>query len=110
MLLSPLYLASRRFPADRIRGEQGRSRLPAPVAGETLEGEPNARIRLVGLPRGARGRIDEGDIMLWIIGGGLLLLWLVGFAGQVGGAFIHLLLVAAVLVFAWHYGTGRRTV
>ncbi len=48
--------------------------------------------------------------MLWIIGGGLLLLWLVGFAGQVGGAFIHLLLVAAVIVFAWHFMTGRRTV
>jgi hypothetical protein len=48
--------------------------------------------------------------MLWLIGGGLLLLWLVGFTGHVGGAFIHLFLVAAMIVFAWHYVTGRRTI
>lgn len=48
--------------------------------------------------------------MLCIIGGGLLLLWLVGFTGQVGGSFIYLLLVAALIMFAWHYITGRRAV
>jgi hypothetical protein len=74
------------------------------------KGAPDATIRLAGLPRGARGRIDEGDIMLWIIGGGLLLLWLVGFTGQVGGAYIHLFLVAALILFARHYVTGRRNV
>jgi hypothetical protein len=110
MLLSALCLASHPFLVAQIRGEQRRSPLPAPAAGEDFQGERDSTISLASLRRGARGRSEEGDIMLWLIGGGLLLLWLVGFAGHVGGAFIHLFLVAAMIVFAWHYVTGRRTI
>jgi hypothetical protein len=48
--------------------------------------------------------------MLWTIGGILLLLWLFGLIGHVGGSVIHLLLVIAVFVFVAHYLTRRRTV
>lgn len=48
--------------------------------------------------------------MLWTIGGILVLLWLFGFIGHVGGALIHLVLVAAVIVFVANYLRGRRAV
>jgi uncharacterized protein DUF5670 len=48
--------------------------------------------------------------MLWTIGGILVLLWLFGFMSHVGGALIHLVLVAAVVVFVVHFLRGRRTV
>jgi len=48
--------------------------------------------------------------MLWIIGGILALLWLFGFMSHVGGSLIHLVLVAAVVVFVANYLRGRRTV
>jgi hypothetical protein len=37
--------------------------------------------------------------MLWTIIGILVVLWLLGFALSIGGALIHLLLVAALVVF-----------
>ena len=48
--------------------------------------------------------------MLWTIGGILALLWLFGFMSHVGGSLIHLVLVAAVVVFVANYLRGRRTV
>ena len=48
--------------------------------------------------------------MLWTIGGILALLWLIGFTSHVGGSLIHLVLVAAVVVFVMNYLRGRRTV
>jgi hypothetical protein len=48
--------------------------------------------------------------MLWTIVGILVLLWLLGFIGHIGGAFIHLLLVVAVVVFVINLLTGRRVV
>jgi hypothetical protein len=48
--------------------------------------------------------------MLWTIVGILVLLWLLGFATQVGGGLIHLILVVAVIVFVANLLTGRRTV
>jgi hypothetical protein len=48
--------------------------------------------------------------MLWTIVGILVLLWLLGFIGHIGGAFIHLLLVVAVVVFVINLLTGRRAV
>lgn len=48
--------------------------------------------------------------MLWTIIGILVLLWLLGFLTHVGGAFIHLILVVALVVFVVNLLTGRRTV
>ena len=49
--------------------------------------------------------------MLWTILIVLLVLWLLGaFAFSVGGSFIHLLLVIAVIVLLFKLFTGRRAV
>ena len=48
--------------------------------------------------------------MLWTILAILLVLWLVGVLAEVGGAFIHLLLVVALIVFIFNLVSGRRTV
>jgi len=49
--------------------------------------------------------------MLWTIFAILLILWLLGFGYHIGGAFVHLLLVAAVLaliVNIWRPNTLHR--
>ena len=48
--------------------------------------------------------------MLWAICGILIFLWLFGFIGHVGGALIHLVLFAAVIVLVANFLRGRRTV
>lgn len=48
--------------------------------------------------------------MIWTIIAVLVVLWLLGFIGQVGGGFIHLLLVLAAIVFIYNMLTSRRTV
>jgi Family of unknown function (DUF5670) len=48
--------------------------------------------------------------MLWTILVILLVLWLLGLLAHVGGAFIHLLLVVALVVFLINLLSGRRTV
>jgi hypothetical protein len=48
--------------------------------------------------------------MLWTIFAVLLILWLLGFSFHVGGALIHLLLVAAVIALIFNLVTGRRAV
>ena len=48
--------------------------------------------------------------MLWTIIGVLVVLWLLGFIGHVGGALIHFLLVAAVVVVIFQLLSGRRRV
>jgi hypothetical protein len=40
----------------------------------------------------------------------LLVLWLLGFLGHVGGGMIHLLLVIAAIVLVINLVSGRRTV
>jgi len=45
---------------------------------------------------------------LWTIVVILLVLWLLGFIGNIGGGLIHLLLVIAVIVVAYNLITGRR--
>jgi hypothetical protein len=40
-----------------------------------------------------------GTTVLWTILVILLVLWLLGLVGSIGGAFIHLLLVLAIIVF-----------
>ncbi len=48
--------------------------------------------------------------MLWTILVILLVLWLLGLLAHIGGAFIHLLLVVALVVFVINLLSGRRTV
>jgi hypothetical protein len=48
--------------------------------------------------------------MLWTILVILLVLWLLGFLGHVGGGMIHLLLVVAAIVLVINLVSGRRTV
>ncbi len=48
--------------------------------------------------------------MLWAIIAILIILWLLGFGFHVAGAFIHLLLVIAVIVLIIQLVTGRRAV
>ena len=48
--------------------------------------------------------------MLWTIFVILLILWILGFSFHVMGAFIHLLLVIAVVVLIIQLITGRRAV
>ena len=50
----------------------------------------------------------ERNIMLWTIVVILLVLWLLGFIGHVGGGLIHLLLVIAVVVVIINLIQGRR--
>jgi hypothetical protein len=46
--------------------------------------------------------------MLLTIAAILVVLWLLGFLGHVGGDLIHLLLVVALVVFIWNMIAGRR--
>lgn len=48
--------------------------------------------------------------MLWIFFVILLLLWVFGFGFNIAGGFIHLLLLAAFVLFLIHVLGGRRTV
>jgi hypothetical protein len=47
--------------------------------------------------------------MLWTIIVILLVLWLLGFLGHIAGAFIHILLVIAVIVLIYNLLAGRST-
>lgn len=53
---------------------------------------------------------EGGTIMLWTLLVVLLVLWLLGFIGHVGGGLIHLLLVVAVIVLIINLVSGRRAV
>jgi len=46
--------------------------------------------------------------MLWTIIALLVVLWLLGLLGHIGGALIHLLLVIAAVVLIFQLITGRR--
>jgi len=48
--------------------------------------------------------------MLWTIVGILLVLWLLGFALNVAGGIIHILLVVALVVGLYQLFTGRKLV
>jgi uncharacterized membrane protein len=50
------------------------------------------------------------QIMLWTILVIVLVLWLLGFIGSVGGGLIHLLLVVAVVILVLQLLSGRRAV
>jgi hypothetical protein len=46
--------------------------------------------------------------MLWTIVALFLILWLLGFSFSIGGGFIHLLLVVALVVFIFNLVSSRR--
>jgi hypothetical protein len=46
--------------------------------------------------------------MLWTIVAVILLLWLLGFSFSIGGSLIHLLLVAALILFVVDLLNSRR--
>ena len=46
--------------------------------------------------------------MLWAIIVILLVLWVLGLVGSIGGSLIHVLLVAAVIVLIYQLVAGRR--
>ena len=48
--------------------------------------------------------------MLWTIFVILLVLWLLGMFGDVGGGLIHLLLVVAVILLIFNLMSGRRRI
>jgi K+-transporting ATPase A subunit len=56
------------------------------------------------------GYQQRRERMLWTILVILLVLWLIGFLGHIGGGLIHLLLVIALIVFIINLVSGRRAV
>ncbi|MDA4125115.1 MAG: lmo0937 family membrane protein [Thaumarchaeota archaeon] len=48
--------------------------------------------------------------LFWTVAIILVVLWLFGFIGGVGGELIHLLLIVAVIVVAYRLFTGRNVV
>lgn len=48
--------------------------------------------------------------MLWTIFITLLALWVIGFALDIAGGLIHLLLVIAGIILIWNLLSGRRSV
>jgi len=46
--------------------------------------------------------------MLWTVIVVLVVLWLLGFIGNIGGGLIHLLLAIALIVFIYNLIVGRR--
>ncbi len=52
----------------------------------------------------------QGDKeMLWTIIGVLVVLWLIGFIGHIGGGLIHILLIIAAIVLVYNLIAGRRS-
>lgn len=47
--------------------------------------------------------------MLWTIVAVLIVLWLLGFIGNIGGGLIHILLVLALILVLYNLLAGRRT-
>jgi hypothetical protein len=57
----------------------------------------------------SRELIARKGIMLWTILVIILVLWLLGFIGSIGGAAVHLLLVLAVIVLLAQLLGGRSS-
>ncbi len=55
-------------------------------------------------------KTNERGEMLLLIAGILIVLWLLGFIGHIGGGFIHILLVIAAIVIIYHFLRGHRAV
>ncbi|MBM7621653.1 hypothetical protein JOC95_003542 [Bacillus tianshenii] len=48
--------------------------------------------------------------MLWTVFAVLIVLWILGFAMEIGGGLIHILLVLALLAIVFNLFAGRRRV
>ena len=48
--------------------------------------------------------------MLLIIAGILIVLWLLGVIAHIAGAFIHIVLIIALIVVIYHFMTRRKSV
>jgi hypothetical protein len=48
--------------------------------------------------------------ILWFIVAVIVVLWLLGFLFQIGGWFIHLLLIIAAVIILYNLFVGRRAV
>lgn len=48
--------------------------------------------------------------MLWTIIGILIILWILGFAFEIGGGLVHILLVIALIVLIFRLVTGNKGV
>jgi uncharacterized membrane protein YtjA (UPF0391 family) len=63
------------------------------------------------IPTSAAGHVArEEKPMLWTLIVLLLVFWLLGFAFDVAGGIVHVLLVIAVVLFLVNLLSGRRTV
>lgn len=51
---------------------------------------------------------QKGTDMLWTVAVILIILWLAGLVGNVGGDLIHIVLVVALVVIALNFLQGRR--
>jgi 4-hydroxybenzoate polyprenyltransferase len=60
-------------------------------------------------PHYSRKNIKEGAGMIWTIIGILVVLWLIGLLGHIGGGLIYILLVIALVVFIYDMLARRRT-
>ena len=59
--------------------------------------------------RQQKGLTRMGTILWWIIAI-IVIFWLLGMIGSIGGSLIHLLLVVALLLLIYNLITGRRAV
>lgn len=59
-------------------------------------------------PMASRRFQDYSSSMLYTIVVVLIILWLLGFIGHIGGGLIHLLLIIAVIVLLFNVISGRR--
>jgi hypothetical protein len=104
---------ARHAPAAGLRRSIARS--AAARADERLLGTAgthrakDVHVRRRKAPQGGTEPIEERT-MLWTIIAILLVLWLLGLIGQVGGGLIWLLLVIAAIVLVFQLLSGRRAV
>ena len=70
----------------------------------------NVRCEPMAALASAARSIAEVSIMLWTILVIVLVLWLLGLIGSVGGGLIHLLLLVAAVILVVQLLSGRRAV
>jgi uncharacterized membrane protein YtjA (UPF0391 family) len=92
------------------RPRTGRRHLPSLSAVRLRLGVAEPRGTRVDIRSGAGKVAREEKPMLWTLIVLLLVFWLLGFAFNVAGGIIHVLLVIAVVLFLVNLLTGRRTV
>jgi hypothetical protein len=80
----------------------------AKSGGQSRTAPPGIEDSSVGTSRAEHGR-RENKQMLFTIAVILLVLWLLGFATEVAGSLIHIVLVVALILFVLGLFSGRRT-